>query len=175
MFASRQRSQPPAVRVLIADDQAAYAEALKTILALHDRVEVVGHARDGAEAVGLALALEPDVVVMDVHMPTMDGLQATEALARRLPSARVVMLTASTDPADVDRARKAGALAYLTKGCPARDLVKTILDAGSPASPRRRVTPRIDSLDGASKLVGAHAIRRRMVDDDFQPGRWIAA
>ncbi len=176
MFASRQRSEPPAaVRVLIADDQTAYAEALKIILALHDRLEVVGHAGDGAEAVELALALRPDVVLMDVHMPTMDGVEATERIASLLPSTRVLMLTASTDPADVDRARKAGALGYLAKGCAARDLVKAILDAASAPSPRRRPAPGVDAIDGARELLRAHAVRRGVVDDDFEPGRWIAA
>jgi DNA-binding NarL/FixJ family response regulator len=103
------------VRVLLADDHPLYAETLALMLGSDDRIEVVGQAADGIEAVGLALRLRPDVVVMDVHMPHRDGIEATRRLRADLPGVRVVMLSSSSAVEDVERAWEAGALAYLTK------------------------------------------------------------
>ncbi len=75
------------IRVLIADDHRLFSEALEAILTADGRVEVVGHAADGAEAVKLALELEPDVVLMDISMPVMDGFQATRQIRKQQPQA----------------------------------------------------------------------------------------
>lgn len=116
-------------RVLIADDHILFAEALEAILATDDRVEVVGRAADGAEAVKLARKLKPDVVLMDISMPVMDGIEATAKIRARRPGACVLILTGSDSPADVDAARRAGAAGYVTKDRIAAELVQAILDA----------------------------------------------
>jgi DNA-binding NarL/FixJ family response regulator len=103
------------IRVLVADDQPVFTKMLEAVLAGDDRVEVVGHATNGREALELAAELAPDVILMDISMPVMDGLEATRRMRELAPSARVLMLTESDFPSDVMRARKAGAAGYLPK------------------------------------------------------------
>ena len=103
------------IRVLIADDQAPFARMLETLLADDDEVEIIGHARNGAEAVEFADAQEPDVIIMDISMPLMDGLEATRVLREHGSHARVVMLTESDLRADTVRAKRAGADAFVPK------------------------------------------------------------
>ena len=103
------------IRVLLADDHRLYAETLTLLLSTDERIEVVGRAEDGRRAVEQALRLRPDVVLMDVHMPHVDGIAASRSLRSELPDARVVMLTSSAAAEDLERACAAGASAYLTK------------------------------------------------------------
>jgi two-component system nitrate/nitrite response regulator NarL len=103
------------IRVLIADDQALFARMLEALLADDEEVEVVGYAKNGAEAVELADAEHPDVILMDISMPLMDGLEATRELRSHGSDARVVMLTESDLRADTVRAKRAGADAYVPK------------------------------------------------------------
>jgi DNA-binding NarL/FixJ family response regulator len=117
--------------VLIADDHRMFAEALEAILATDERLEVAGQAADGAEAVRVALAQRPDVVLMDISMPIMDGLQATKQLRKQWPAASVLMLTGSNSRTDVDRAREAGAAGYVTKERIAAELIDAILEVAS--------------------------------------------
>ena len=117
------------VRVLIADDQRLFAEALEAILTTDGRIAVVGRAANGEEAVALARDDRPDVVLMDIAMPILDGIAATEAIATDVPEIRVVVLTGSEAPDDITRARAAGAAGYVTKDQVAGDLVRAILDA----------------------------------------------
>jgi DNA-binding NarL/FixJ family response regulator len=119
---------PRKIRVLIADDHRMFAEALEAVLATDDRLEVAGHAADGAEAVQLTLSLKPDVVLMDITMPVMDGLQATRQIHDKLPTTTVLMLTGSASRTDVDRARDAGAAGYVTKERIAAELIDAILE-----------------------------------------------
>jgi DNA-binding NarL/FixJ family response regulator len=119
------------VRVLVADDQRLFVEALDAILAPERQIEVVGRAGNGAEAVELARELRPDVVLMDISMPVLDGIEATRRLREEAPQARVLMLTGSDARQDVARARKAGAAAYVTKDRIAADLVEAILEQGA--------------------------------------------
>lgn len=114
--------------VLIADDHRMFAEALEAILATDERIEVAGHAGDGAEAVRLALKVRPDVILMDIAMPVMDGLQATKQIRQQWPTACVLMLTGSNSRVDVDRAREAGAAGYVTKERIAAELIDAILE-----------------------------------------------
>ena len=116
------------VRVLIADDQGLFAEALEAILTVDGRVEVVGRAGDGARAVELAECLEPDVLLMDISMPVVDGVAATREIRMRVPYVRVLILTGSNSRHDVDRSRRAGAAGYVTKDRIAAELVEAILD-----------------------------------------------
>ncbi len=118
-----------AVRVLIADDHLLFAEALEAILAAEPRLDVVGRAADGREAVALAAQLEPDVVLLDISMPVMDGFEAAAAIAQHEPPPAVLMLTGSNAAQDVDRARRVGARGYMTKDSIAATLVDAILEA----------------------------------------------
>jgi DNA-binding NarL/FixJ family response regulator len=117
------------IRVLIADDHRLFAEALEAILAGESSIEIVGRARNGAEAVELALELEPNVVLMDISMPVMDGVEATRRIRELRPAACVLMLTGSNAAADIDRSRDAGAAGYVTKDRIASELVEAIIEA----------------------------------------------
>jgi DNA-binding NarL/FixJ family response regulator len=115
-------------RVLIADDEPLFIESVQTLLAHDERVEVVGTATNGQDAVDLAVALEPDVTLMDISMPMLDGIEATRRIRERLPAACVLVLTGSSISAEVDRARQAGVTAFLTKDRIGTQLVDAILE-----------------------------------------------
>jgi DNA-binding NarL/FixJ family response regulator len=116
------------IRVLIADDHRLFAETLAALLATEDRITVVGHAYDGKQAVRLARELRPDVVLMDISMPVMDGFEATRRIRRQNKKACVLMLTGSNSRADVDLARKAGAAGYVTKDRIPAELIEAIVE-----------------------------------------------
>jgi DNA-binding NarL/FixJ family response regulator len=116
------------IRVLIADDHRLFAEALEAILGGDKRIKVVGHAGDGSEAVKLAHELKPDVVLMDINMPVMDGIEAARKIRGNSTDACVLMLTGSNSRADVDRARQAGAAGYVTKDRIAAELIDAIVE-----------------------------------------------
>jgi CheY-like chemotaxis protein len=119
------------VRVVIVDDQRLFAEALEAILSTDGRITVVGRAEDGRHAIDLVREHAPDVVLMDIAMPVMDGIEATRAIRDELPGTRVIVVTGSAANADVSRARSAGAAGYVTKDQIAGDLVRAILDAAA--------------------------------------------
>jgi DNA-binding NarL/FixJ family response regulator len=119
------------VTVVIVDDQRLFAEALEAILSTDGRITVVGRAEDGHRALELAREHGPDVVLMDIAMPVMDGIEATRAIREELPGTRVIVLTGSAANDDVSRARSAGASGYVTKDQIAGDLVRAILDAAA--------------------------------------------
>ncbi len=127
------------VRVLVVDDHALFAEALMLTLGIDRRIEVVGSASSGAEAVSLAEALRPDVVLMDVHMPSMDGIEATRRVRNVSPGSRVVMVTAACSPEVAYHALAAGAERCLTKDTPAVRLIDAILDVPHKATVTRLV------------------------------------
>ena len=116
------------IRVLIADDHRLFAEALEAILSGDERIAVAGRAGDGAEAVRLAADLEPDVVLMDISMPVMDGIEAARAIRAANGGTSILMLTGSNSRADVDRARQAGAAGYVTKDRIAAELIDAVLE-----------------------------------------------
>jgi DNA-binding NarL/FixJ family response regulator len=122
------KRSPKLLRVLIADDHRLFAEALEAILATDERIEVVGQASDGEQAVELARRLGPDVVLMDVSMPVLDGFEATREIRAAGEGIRVLMLTGSNSRDDVDRSREAGASGYVTKDRIASELVATIVE-----------------------------------------------
>jgi DNA-binding NarL/FixJ family response regulator len=125
----------PPIRVLIADDHRLFAQALEAILGTDGRMSVVGHARDGREAVDLCRALAPDIVLMDISMPTLDGIEATREICGAGATTRVLVLTGSDSRHDVDRAREAGAAGYVTKDRIAAELIEVIVEAaGRPLS-----------------------------------------
>jgi two-component system, NarL family, nitrate/nitrite response regulator NarL len=116
------------IRVLIADDHRLFAEALEAILGDDDRIEVVGHAADGREAVRLVHDLKPDVVLMDISMPVLDGIEAARQIRTTDGDTSILMLTGSNSRSDVDRARKAGAAGYVTKDRIAAELIDAIVE-----------------------------------------------
>ena len=128
MRARKSKRKPQPLRVLIADDHRLFAEALEAILATDERIEVVGQASDGGQAVELARRLDPDVVLMDVSMPVLDGFEATREIRAASDGVHVLMLTGSNSRADVDRSREAGASGYVTKDRIASELVATIVE-----------------------------------------------
>ena len=114
------------VRVLLADDQGLFREALGTLLDVRPDVDVVGEAADGEAAVWRAAELAPDVVLMDLHMPVLDGIAATRRLRVEQPAVRVLALTTFDDDEDVFAALRAGAVGYLLKDVSADRLVEAI-------------------------------------------------
>ncbi|MGA9348657.1 MAG: response regulator transcription factor [Anaerolineae bacterium] len=122
------RGEERRVRVLIADDQRPTRQGLKALLALWPRVEVVGEAADGQESVALVAESHPDVVLMDIRMPVMDGLEATRRIKGQWPQIRVVGL--SMYPAYQSKARAAGVDVFLLKGCTAEELQAAIVATG---------------------------------------------
>jgi DNA-binding NarL/FixJ family response regulator len=118
------------LRVLIADDEPLFVETVEALLSGDERVEVVGTAGNGKQAVELATALSPDVTLMDISMPILDGIEATRRIRERFPNACVLVLTGSSISADVDRARQAGVAAFLTKDRLGTQLVNAILEVG---------------------------------------------
>jgi len=120
-------SADPSIRVLIADDQLLFAEALAAALATDRRIEVVGIAANGQEAVHLSGLLKPDVILMDLQMPLLDGIEATrQIVGGDAPAPRVLILTGSDEPEALQRARAAGASGYLTKNRSAGTVVDAL-------------------------------------------------
>ncbi|MGA7983856.1 MAG: response regulator transcription factor [Burkholderiales bacterium] len=114
------------IRVLIADDHTLVAEGLRALIASQPGLEVVGQAADGREALRRSLELRPDVLVMDMSMPEMNGIEAARAIRARLPATQVVMVSMHSTPEYVQRALEAGALAYLVKRSASRELIAAI-------------------------------------------------
>jgi DNA-binding NarL/FixJ family response regulator len=114
------------IRIIIADDHAVVRQGLRMFLGLDDDFEIVGEAANGAEAVDLARKLQPDVVLMDLLMPVMDGITAIGAIRREMPEVEVIALTSVLEDASVVGAVKAGAIGYLLKDTQSDELRRTI-------------------------------------------------
>ena len=118
--------KPYDVRVLVVDDQQLIRDGIASILDVQEGVVVVGTARNGQEAIDQALAFTPDIILMDIHMPGMDGITATEKLRQQIPDSQVVMLTTFDDDTYIIRSLQAGACGYLLKDLPASDLAQAV-------------------------------------------------
>jgi DNA-binding NarL/FixJ family response regulator len=114
------------IRLLIVDDQALFREGLRTLLSVQEGLEVVGEAGNGEEALRQAATLRPDVILMDLQMPVMDGAAATRHLKTQVPSANVIVLTTFDDDENVFEGLRAGAVGYLLKDTPSAKLVEAI-------------------------------------------------
>ena len=119
----------PPVRVVLVDDQALFREALGTLLGVRDDIAVVGEAGDGDAAVRRVAELTPDVVLMDLRMPVLDGIAATRRIRAEHPATRVIALTTFDDDEDVFAALRAGAVGYLLKDVSSQRLVEAVLAA----------------------------------------------
>src|SRR5829696_5831414 len=122
-------------RVVVVDDHPLMRCALRQMLSAQADLEVIGEAADGQEAVELCRRLHPDLVLMDVRMPRMDGLESTREIKRELPRTIVLILTASADTDDLSEALKAGAAGYVLKGAPITqtlDAIRKVLAGESP-------------------------------------------
>jgi DNA-binding NarL/FixJ family response regulator len=144
-------------RVLIADDHELVRDGFRRMLGYEEDLEVVGEARDGREAVELCRRLDPDLVLMDVRMPKMDGLEATRAIKAEQPSVSVLVVTTYDNPDYLLEAIKAGAAGYVLKDAPNRQLTNAI----------RR------SLEGESPLNQelASQVIRRLAGEAAQPAQ----
>jgi DNA-binding NarL/FixJ family response regulator len=119
------------IRVLIADDHSVVRQGLRMFLSLDPDLEVIGEAEDGDQALKQARALQPDVVLMDMLMPIMDGVAATEAIRTELPETEVIALTSVLDDSSVVGAVRAGAIGYLLKDTNAEELCRAIKAAAA--------------------------------------------
>ena len=114
------------LRILIADDHPVIRKRVRSILEEHPRFEVCGEAVDGANAIEIAQRLKPDVIVLNVTMPVLSGLEAGRAIKAQLPESAIVILSASADERFVEEARKIGARAYIAKSKAGEALIKSI-------------------------------------------------
>jgi DNA-binding NarL/FixJ family response regulator len=114
------------IRVLLADDQALFREGLETLLSVHKDIEIVGQASNGQEAVDLALKLRPNVILMDMQMPVLNGVGATRRLKGSLPECRVIVLTTFDDKETIFDALRAGAVGYLLKDVDSAQLAESV-------------------------------------------------
>jgi len=114
------------VRVLVVDDQQLIRDGIASMLDVQTGISVVGTAKNGRDAIEQAMKLAPDVILMDIHMPIMDGIAATENLRRELPGSQVVMLTTFDDDEYIIRSLQVGACGYLLKDIPVHDLAQAV-------------------------------------------------
>ena len=144
------------MKILIADDHALFRDSLRSLIEAHG-LEVVGEAKNGREACELARRLQPDVVLMDLSMPEVDGLAATRLISAELPAVKVVVLTASDDDAKLFEAIKSGAQGYLLKNLDSEDFFALLerTERGEPA-----LTP---------------AIARKLLEEFARPPKAAAA
>jgi RNA polymerase sigma factor (sigma-70 family) len=117
------------IRVMLVDDHVLFRKGLASLMASRPELEVVGEAGDGSEAISLAAELKPDLILMDIHMPGCDGIEATRAIKAETPSPRIVVLTVSDGEDDLYGAIKAGAQGYLLKNLRPETLFEMIQDA----------------------------------------------
>lgn len=122
------------IRLMLVDDQSLFREALRTLLALQADFEIVAEAENGERAVTLAQAQQPDVILMDLRMPVMNGVEATRRVRAALPASRVVVLTTFEEDEEIFAALHAGAVGYLLKACSAEKLCDSVRAAAKGAS-----------------------------------------
>ena len=114
------------ISVLLVDDHTLFRSGIRLLLQRHSEFQVVGEASDGVEAVKRAVQLRPQLILMDLHMPVMNGLEALQLILQDVPEAVILMLTVSEDAEDLSRALKAGASGYLLKNIEADELIKAL-------------------------------------------------
>ncbi len=163
--------EPKPVRVLLADDQRLVRESLGTLLGLLPGIDLIASASDGEEAVALAEEHSPDVVLMDLRMPRVDGIEATRRLREREPNVRVIALTTYADDESVLGALRAGARGYLTKDASSEDIRNAILtvakgEAALDPSVQHHV---VAALAGGEPAATSDAAEESKLPDDLTP------
>jgi diguanylate cyclase (GGDEF)-like protein len=146
------------IRLLICDDSESFRFVLRTTLAEQPEISVIGEAGDGQEAVDLALTLSPDVILMDVRMPILDGVEATREITAALPGVRVVALTGSDDRAVVGAMLEAGAAAYCVKGSPLWELERAVIGASEPLVRLAQALAKAAGARGAADLAAREIV-----------------
>ncbi len=155
------------IRILIVDDVAETRENVRKLLQFESDFEVVGAARSGREAVQLCEELKPDVVLMDINMPDMDGIAATEAIRQRMPSVQIVILSVQNDSNYMRRAMLAGARDFLTKPPMADELISAVKRAGAMAREERSKT------QSASQLPNVISAQAQFTSAPVKQGKLI--
>jgi DNA-binding NarL/FixJ family response regulator len=166
----------PPVRVLVVDDHALFRHGLVSVLRTAADVEVVGEARDGIEAIELAATLEPDVVLMDVRMPTVNGIEAARRIRLAQPTVRVLMLTESEDEDDLFGAVRAGATGYLLKEVAIdeiADAIRSVANGQALVSPSM-TTKLLSEFNAMSRRLEEEHDGRRLTDRELEVLRLIA-
>ena len=153
------------ITVLVVDDHPLIREGVTAVLQLRDDLKVVGEASDGAEAIEQFKALEPEIVLMDLQMPGISGVQAIEVIRQHTPGARIIVLTTYDGDVQALRAMKAGASAYLLKSSLRKNLVDIIREVHSG---RRRLTPEV------AESIAIHAIDDELSDREIEVLRLVA-
>lgn len=141
------------IRLLLADDHALFRKGLVSLLKREEAFQVVGEAENGAEAIKKAKELKPDLVLMDIHMPVTDGIEATRRITQTLPSTRVVILTVSEDDKDLFEGIKCGAHGYLLKKLEPEELYAMLRGVFEGEAPISRTT--------ASKILNEFVLQAR--------------
>ena len=150
---SRGDKRVDTIRVLIVEDEDMFAELVATLLASDKRFDVVGRAHNGKEGVALASKLVPEVIVMDIGMPVLDGIEATRRIRRADPAVGVVIFTGSDEARDVERAREVGAAAFVQKSHIDAVLLAAILRAAERQQVTSSKTDRGHTLEAAIALA----------------------
>ena len=166
----------PSVRVLVVDDHALFRHGLLQVLGTEPDLEVVGEARDGIEAIEQAAALLPDVVLMDVKMPTLNGIEAARRIRAAQPSVRVLMLTESEDEEDLYAAVRAGATGYLLKEVGIDEIAGAIraVAAGQALVSPGMTTKLLSEFNALSRRLEEEHDGRRLTDRELEVLRLIA-
>lgn len=167
------------IRVLLADEHAVVRESLRAILNLQPDIEVVGEARTGVEAVRLAVLLRPDVILMDIEMPEMDGVEATRAILDQCPEAGILALTAHEDERHILALLEAGAEGYIVKSARLADVLAAIraVARGEPALDARAMRTVMRRLaEGEHARAGARAaeLPEPLTDREMEVLRLVA-
>ncbi|SCC95671.1 DNA-binding response regulator in two-component regulatory system with NarX (or NarQ) [Thiomonas sp. X19] len=157
---------PPEIRILLVDDHTLFRRGLVALLGEEPELRIIGEAGDAGEALRLAAQRQPDIVLLDNHLPGVRGVDAVQSLRQAAPGARVLMLTVSEDAADLGAALRAGASGYLLKTCEAEELVgaihrawrgEAVISADMTPKLAQAFAPPPDAAGAAAPAPAAHA------------------